>query len=84
MSIRILRTVILLIAVVLSSSLYAIQPPNQPIPPPDPVGGGGGSCSYCSQTACGCAPAPPGSYLQFSCACGTESCSQSCDYYPLH
>lgn len=54
-----------------------IAPQNQPGPTPS---GSGGSCSYCSSNACGCANAPLGCTLSFSCGCSSISCIQSCDY----
>lgn len=50
---------------------------------PGTGGGTGGSCNYCSQTACGCAAPPPGTYLSFSCSCSSISCSRSCSYGSL-
>ncbi len=54
---------------------------QDPPPPCDGWGcGGGGSCTYCSQTACGCAAPQPGQYLSFSCSCSSIQCTRTCTY----
>lgn len=39
-----------------------------------------GSCNYCSKSQCGCAAAPLGFVLRYSCACGTHTCTRDCVY----
>lgn len=46
-------------------------------------GGGSGSCTYCSQSRCGCASAPLGYRLDYSCSCSSIDCNRSCDYTPI-
>lgn len=73
-------TILLLVAM----GALALVPHTEPESPPQPGGdSGGGGCTYCNQTACGCAAPPPGYYLRFSCACSTIDCSRTCTYYPL-
>ena len=51
----------------------------------DPGGGGGtpGGCNYCSLPTCGCPALAPGwHYCNFTCFCGTPTCSQSCTPCP--
>jgi hypothetical protein len=50
--------------------------------PGDGTGSGSGSCGYCSQSRCGCAPAPLGYVLYYECSCSSIQCTRSCDYYP--
>lgn len=76
------RTVNLLVALALAVSASAIPPPNRDDPPP-PIGGGGGSCTYCTQTHCGCSDAPAGFRLDFSCSCSSVQCTRSCVYTAL-
>ena len=38
------------------------------------------SCNYCGQPRCGCASAPLGYVLTYSCTCASDSCSRTCDY----
>lgn len=77
------RLFVLITCLILASTMF-----GQPgVENPDPDGGGGssGSCGpgTCSLDRCGCASAPLGYRLTFSCACGTHSCTRSCVYEPL-
>jgi hypothetical protein len=72
---------VLFVCLALSLPTFALPPVQHPDPPPD-GGGSGGSCDYCTQYVCGCANAPVGYRLDFSCSCGT-TCSRSCIYTPL-
>lgn len=84
------RTVMLLVAVGMAipagSIIYVPPDPDPPaIPdwPPwrgDPPNTPGGLCTLCAMVSCGCAPAPPGSYLIFSCDCTGGNCRNTCDY----
>jgi len=79
----VLRTCALLLVILFAMSASAQRDPNYDIPPPPDEGGGSGSsCSYCSQARCGCASAPLGYVLYYSCTCSSGTCSHSCSYEP--
>ncbi len=74
----------LFVLMIVAAPEFALPPldPYYQDPPPSYGGGGGSSCSYCSQSACGCAPPPAGYILRYSCTCSSTTCTQSCDYQP--
>ena len=79
---RIRRILLVIVALSLTLSIYAM-PDGGPLVQ-DPGGTtAGGSCTYCSQTRCGCASAPLGYRLDYSCTCSSLTCTRSCDYTPI-
>lgn len=76
---NVIRGIALLAALCLTLSAFATLPGPFNNDPGD-GSGGSGSCTYCSQSACGCSPPPSGYYLQFSCSCSSTQCTRSCQY----
>ena len=72
---------IALVACIILAGTLMGQPPVENIDPGS--GGTGGSCTYCSQARCGCASAPLGYMLSYSCACSSIQCDRTCEYTPI-
>jgi hypothetical protein len=75
--VRRLVGILLALLMAVSGPMYADNKDDVPLP--EPTNG----CDYCGLARCGCASAPLGFYLSYSCSCSTVQCTRSCVYNPL-